>query len=701
MRPIAHPCRSGPTRRSPAAFGSALVRRLALFPILIALAASLFAARSNAQWREFLPHPVENRAYLDAYTSYERDHLESNGRTSWWEDIFFREKLTLESRGYSYHPRFVQYRFSIAGALRQEEYNTGRYRTKGWSVDPGFEYDTTLYLLPEHSYNLEVFARRFEPLYKERAATRHSSVQARQGLDFRYRRKPWFAHAGYVHDKIDNSMTSAELNRLNLDGQYFKRFTGGNELSFSGSVNPMWFSTSDGRSGDTFYYSTGNYLNLQDVPRWAVPIRLTSNVSQTWYTQNNISMRDTDNDQFLWYEWLTVTLPWRFRSDVYYRYQDNTVTAPGYQRDYQNRDLKIDLIHRLYESLDSVYTYRNVRQDSSGGDSVFSSNALAFNYAKTIPTGRLLVNTNLSRGEADIAGQVSVVDENFSAEVPMLQPYVLGQANVDPSLIAVYFKNPLPPFDLQYLEPQYYTKVPAGNTYGIQITSMPAAYALPNSYDFLVSYSFSGDYSLRTDTVGTTASVQLIENLVTPYFSYMRIASDVRGGYFPGVPVDSISYTSGVMFRYSGLQLRGEYQKYEWEIAPFDGWRADMQYVGVLDAYTNLFLSGSYLHRKYPRGSSFYYSIPFTEDTETATGNIQRQFFDRTLFVSIGGTYMHTDSIVDSDSATVNSSLLWRIGKVDLSMGGNVYLTESSGAYSVSTKRDHQFIWMNLRRRLF
>ncbi|HVM97554.1 MAG TPA: hypothetical protein VMT89_14255, partial [Candidatus Acidoferrales bacterium] len=262
-------------------------------------------------------------------------------------------------------------------------------------------------------------------------------------------------------------------------------------------------------------------------------------------------------------------------------------------------------------------------------------------------------------------------------------------------------KSPLPPFDIILLDPSLYHVTTLGNSTGIQVLDVPAMFAGNQSYDFFVNYNYSGDFALRTNNVGTNASVELFDSMLTPYVSYQAVRSDVLSGTFPGTPVDSTTYTSGLLVRYLGLQVRGEYQKFEWEVSPYEQWKAEMQYVQTLDEDTGLYGSGAYINKHYPHGTSESNTDAFTEQTETVSASIQRQFLLRTLFVSLGGSYAHVNGQIDSDASSINSSLLWKVGKVDLTVGANAYMSDSSGDVNARTKRDHEFLWVNLRRRLF
>lgn len=650
-----------------------------------------------AEWVDFVPRPLENGSFVDVYSSYERDHL-SNGTRRRWDDTFVREKLTVYSNGYSYHPRFLLYQFSLGGAAKQEDYESSLLPPQGWKYGSSVDYDARLHFLPEHPYNLHLFSRRYEPLFKEQAATQHSSVGESHGVSFRYREKPYFLHTGFVDDRVESSQSSSDVMRFNLDGEYFRRFTNGNEVSFNGAFNPSWFSNSAGLDGSSAQYLLGNFVNLQSA-------RLTSTLTKNDYDQESDSTR-FENDQLALYELLSLYLPWSFRSNLSYRYQENEgkirqAAAPTRERSDTGQDLQFDVIHRLYQSLDTTYTFRDFTRTSSGGDTTTLSNALAINYTKLIPRGRFLAGGSVARGDTANEGQADVVSEPYSA-ISVPGSFTLRQQDPDPTSIDVFLRSPLPPFETIRLEENaHYVVIPIGNTFEIQVFSLPSDFVVPGTYDFLVSYSLaSGDFELRSDTAGANVSAQLFENLLNPYFSYVAVRSEVLSGVFPGIPVDSTTYTTGLLVYLGPLRLRGEYQLVEWETSPYEAWRAEAQFVANLNPTTSAYATTSYVHRHYSVGTGAYYSSPFDEDAISGAGSIQKQLLSRNLHLSAGGSWTQLLGRTDTTAYSGNAALTWKIGKVDLSAGATAYASDTSGGGTMATRRDHELFYLKLRRRL-
>jgi hypothetical protein len=673
-----------------------------------------------ADWTAFIPRPFENGSFFDTFASFERDNIRSGTTPARWTDTFIRERLTLYSNGYSYHPRFLQYQFSLAGTGRQEDYDLSSQKSLGWRQGNGVEYDAGLFLLPEHSYNLHLFARRYEPLYKEQSATQHSSIETSRGAAFRYRKKPYFLHVNYVDDTIESGDSSSDVTRVGLSGEYFKRYTSGNELSFTAGFNPSWFSGAQGLGGSSTEYLLGNFLNLRRVPAWAVPVRLNSDLSKNSFEQESSSFGKFQNDQFVWYEILTADLPLNLRSDLSYRYQDNESTipnagtTPSRTLSDTGKDLHLDVVHRLYQSLDTTYTFLDGSRTSSGGETTALSHSLVLDYSKSIPRGRFMAGINLARSETDNRGRVDVVNEPHEAiNLPIPGSFILNQPNVEPASISVYLRcasgdssskrcpSRYAPGETVplYQDTNYRVRL-VGNNIEIYEIALPPEFD-PGAYDFLVSYSVAGDFGLRADMFGGNVSADLFDNLLTPYFSYGTVSSKVLSGVFPGTPVDSTTYTTGLLVHVGPVRMRGEYQDLQWELSPYQAWRAEVQYVGALNPTTSVYATAAYLNKHYPRGTSVQSTAAYTEETESASGTIQKQLFSRDLFVSAGGSYSRMQGLVDANAYSLSASLTWKIGKVDLSIGVSAYETDTAGTTTLALRRDHELATVNLRRRLF
>ncbi len=654
-----------------------------------------------AEWTLFLPRTLDNGAYLTVQGLYEEDDNRYADRSYRWSDTFVKEKLTLFSNGYFYHPRFLLYRAAVTGALSQERYDTSLAPAREWRPDDGFEYDFSLHLLPEHPYNLDLFARRYEPLFTERFADRENNVATSQGADFRFRRKPYFLHGRYSDDTLTSGALSSEVHRLGLNGEYFKQFADSDHLSLTAAWNPSRFSKSTGLEGSSREVLLGNLLAFGRY-------RLSSNLSSNHLDQEDRPSGRFESDQLIWQERFDIALPLHLRSVLTYRYQKSENLFPGIDPERlralssRSRDLSATLTHQLFESLTSSYGFTRGTRDSVGGESTSSSHQLGFSYDKTIPRGRLLLGASFGRNEIENAGRTDVVNEPHAA-VAVPGSFELGQENVERASIALFLRSPVSPFEsIRLSEGVHFALTSQFNTLEIQIFALPPQFVLPASYDFEVSYSLAGGgFALRSRFRSVSGSVQLFDNRLTPYASRSTVQAEIRSGFYPGAIPDSTTTTAGLLFRLGDLRARAEFRQVDWETSPYSSWLGELQYVGALTRTTRLYATAAHRRWDYPHGRSGLPGDAANQTTDLASVDLQQKLFARTMLLSVGGSYSKMHGLLDTRSHSLHASLSWKIGRTDFSAGATIYDSESEGGGIAISRRTRRLYSLRLRRDLF
>ena len=453
------------------------------------------------------------------------------------------------------------------------------------------------------------------------------------------------------------------------------------------------------------------------------PVRLYSSLRDNTSIQSSSRSGNFTNDQLVWYELLSVYLPANFRTDAAYRYRlythsTNDPHPAASQRSPTSATTRAStsstaLPERRIPPNPPLYDSRS----SSGGNVWSLTNALAVDYTELIPVGG-------SSQEAACASsdyqqhRPGQHRQSVVPGIPVPGSFTLQQQNVALGSIIVNLQctqsHPCPPpmvpnqiVPLTENTDYTVTSFDNGTTVAINVITLPEPLVVPGTYDFLVSYSaHGGNFELRTNTYGSTASVELFDNFLTPYFSYVAIRTNVLSGVFPS-PVDSTTYTTGLLITRGPVRVRGEYQDSQWQISPYQAWRVDVQYVSAINPTTSVYATAGYLNKYYPQGTSEDSTTAFTDESESVSASVQKQLFARNLFVSAGGSYSHLQGQINGDSYSTNGSLLWKVGRVDLTLGASAYGADtsggsvSSGTDIISTRRDHQFVYMKLRRRLF
>lgn len=672
--------------------------KLSHFVLLVLFVAALSPVVS-ADWKLFIPQPYERGAELRFTALGERDDNRLGNNTLNWDDRYLREKFSVYSKGSVYHPRFLQYDVSLGGLLRQEDYSSSLSESTGWQHSSGVEYNARVYVLPEHPYNGELFAFRLEPLTRQRASTLLSNVETSKGALFRYRKKPRFLNARYVENTIDTSESFSRTRTYGFGGTYLKDFENAKLLTVSASYNHPGFSNSFGLKGHSNEYLLSGLIRN----RW---LSSNSDLSKTDLTQGSSVLETLGSDQFSFMELVSARLRYNFRSDFRYRHQRNTnntasaATAP-IERSSTINEAEVTVAHQLYESLESRYTFRRESTASTGGDSTNVGNYGYVNYTKRTDWGILLTGLNLGRSSLDSSGETAVVNETH-AVVSVPGSFLLNEPQqVDPLSIQVFLKSPLPPNETILLEENvHYTVFFGGASVQINVFSLPPRFAVPETYDFVVTYAFlNGTFKLQTDTFGYRFSFDFFNSLM-PYYDYSRTAQDLLSGSFPGQLYDSTAQTVGLVYRRAGLRLMGEYQNLDWPVSPYNAKRFEARYTDSVTPTFSLTAAAEYLDKYYLE------SVLETQDAHrdkrtSLFMNIQKQLFDRRLRFTAGGSYSRFRGLLQGDLVSFNTSLTWRVAKLDFALGASAYRSDTTGPVSPDQLRTHQYFYLNVGRKLF
>lgn len=667
--------------------------------LILILMVATFPSFVSADWRLFIPQPYERGAELRFMAVQESDDYTFGDNKLNWDDRYLREKFSVYSKGSVYHPRFLQYDVSLGGLLRQENYSSSLVASTGWNNSPGVEYNARAYLLPEHTYNGELFAFRLEPLSRQRAATQLTNVETSKGAMFRYRNKPHFLNARYVENTISYASNSSETRTFYLGGTYLKDFQNAKLFTLTGSYNYPRYSNSLGLTGHSNEYLLSGMIRNS----W---LSFNSDLSKSNLHQDGSFSASLGSDQFSLLELLSAHLPMNFRSDFRYRHQRNTNTsvnqdASPIEISSTVNETALTVAHQLYESLDSSYTFRRETTGSTGGNSTNVGNYGYANYTKRTGWGILQAGVDLGRSDLDSSGQTAVVNETHPA-VSVPGSFLLNQPQqVDPRSLQVFLKSPLPPHETILLQENvHYTVFAGGNTFQVNVFSLPPQFAVPETYDFFVTYSLlSGTFKLQTDTLGYRFSFDFF-NALTPYYDYSKTAQELLSGYFPGSLYDSTERTAGLVYRRGGLRLLGEYQTLDWPVSPYNATRFEARYSDSLTPTFSLSASAEYLNKYYAQ-SIRDTQPPYTDRRTSAFLNVQKQFFSRRMRFSAGGSYSRFQGQIQGDLYSFNSGLTWRVAKLDFALGASAYNSNTRQPLITDQTRAHQYFYLNVGRKLF
>ena len=177
--------------------------------------------------------------------------------------------------------------------------------------------------------------------------------------------------------------------------------------------------------------------------------------------------------------------------------------------------------------------------------------------------------------------------------------------------------------------------------------------------------------------------------------------SKVLSGTFEGGPVENKFTTAGIIFQKMPFRVLAEYQQLDSNINPYKQWKGEMNCNTPVTDTSRMYIATSYARKYYPIGSSSQDPQAYTEDTATFSANIQKHFFERSLVLTAGGSYSAFMGLIKSTAYSLNSNLEWKIGKMYMTLGASGYRSKSEGVGTLQNERDHEYYYVNIKRKLF
>ena len=652
-----------------------------------------------ADLRQFIPQIYSTEGDLEIDASHENKEnivSENGSRTA---DTFLSEKIVLTVKGFVYHPRFLLFLGKFGTGLSQEKYRqSSDIFTEDSSHSEGiWEYEFRTLLLPEHPYNLELYALRYNPFIVGRANPEINSVTTSEGALFTYRKRPFKVKLNYNVSRTESTRSDSDSENYGAFANYFKE-----NFTLAGSISRSV--TNASVSSATTEYKLLNYSINNQIRLFQRRVYFTSIAGQIISDQRAVETY-TEGNRTTWSEQLNMYLPWNFNSIITY----------GYFRDIQ-RSQEIDtkvksltesmtntagvtVTHQLFDSLRTAYNYNYNASLTSTGDAFTSINSLNAAYTKKIPWGKLFAGLLLSQSLLDRRGNPMVAGENYKAAI--FDEFTLEESEIDLQSLKVYVKDPsLGPIELT--NNVHYSISPVGNTFKIFIIDIPAIVKDPDPnfvYAFRVTYLFTiSSFKLRKTGVGYNLKLELFNKLVNPFYAYYHEDQELLYGTLPSGVDEITSNTVGLLLEKRPYSLLTEYQDYDSRLNPSKRYRAETNYRQSFNGTT--YADARVYYEKIKHLVSVYNP---ESTTETSTGidmKINKRYPRKHLTITGLASYGHRKLIFDTNRYSLGAFLTWTLEKIDLSLGANLYRTESS-INTGGSENTNQTYYFSLKRKLF
>ena len=231
----------------------------------------------------------------------------------------------------------------------------------------------------------------------------------------------------------------------------------------------------------------------------------------------------------------------------------STAGVPSFASDISDTRLNsepVGITHRLYNSLISNYKIDYASLKSGTGDGTTISHTLSFGYTKNIPWGRLRSSFSIGRSIADSKGIQIITNEPHSG-VAVPGNFTLNNQDVNLATVTVWLKSPIVQGEQVLLrENTDYVITPFGNTLKINLLMLPPQFAVPGTYDFVVTYSLiETDSRIETKNLSYSISLELFEESFIPYYNHSTSSQTILSGSEDLVPLQITTDAVGFSLR--------------------------------------------------------------------------------------------------------------------------------------------------------
>ncbi len=654
--------------------------------------------------KEFIPKYFDYSGELVLKGMTDGRKTKTDDRSNSYQNINFQEYFHANGIGFVYSPSFISLLSDISIGLQQESKEGDNLSYKNYSGMLGFRQELTL--LPNHPYNLFLYAGRTDEMVRGRAGASSSAVVYEWGARARYQKRPWQTTLNYTHFQTESTWDSV-TDTVGANLYYFDTLTFWN---INGSYNHYISSRYDDQDRTIKDIFSAHISKKWDSFRILSRYELDQHDQDNHYQATlNLADYSETRERWEWYTELAADLPYNVTSRFSYRKRNNEAS---YQRGTQTGEASnetdnynLNFTHHLYKSLITNLNSGYRTTESLSGGTEQKDIRLSTSYSKMIRWGT--IGSSLAGGITDTGntGSTTTLSKKYSLTPSSPTSFDLNSSQLDPNSIRVSVINS---FDNDLVIPLipdiHYTVIPLGESYRVLILSLPPSLTEPwTDYIYLVDYEDLGsDYTMRGKTWGGTVKLALFNQLLTPHAAYRQSDQQVLDGYFPGILDNSKAYDVGLSANYG--TVRADISKY---------WRkSTTENEERLIAY----LTSSYNFTQLTGGSwALSYENRIIEQLYTGTSSrlpeldediytTHLQFFtawpEWRLDGNLGLNYSFYQGLGESTTRNINSSLNWRIGRMDISMR-LAYHDSESEVQTSNTSSNYYTAWLVIRRLLF
>lgn len=378
------------------------------YELLVLVGVALFIlTETNDTYARAYFHMEKPLMGLGFSYEFDNDRQTVSGSTYETERHEFRERLSIESRGWVYHPNFWEYDFDFRPEFGQRREDLNSEKGSRDVYLQGYNLRSTF--LPAKPYSMTLFGSRrnipslsaFSRVSETDITTFGANFNLKYSLlptSLQYTRSEEKETGFYSsQENIDTwrlrTRHRSESSTTDLTAAYEERIS--TSGGFTSNIDSL-----DSSIRNTFFLADGK-------------ISFSSNLSQR-LTHND----DVENSSIVFSE----NIEWKHRANLTSHYDLNYSRNTSDEFFNETRSLSAGLFHQLYENLTTNLSGDVINKEFSGGSENSYVGDLYFNYVRPIPWGTIGANMGFN-----YRLRRSIFDEEF---IPVIdEPLVLSGFN--------------------------------------------------------------------------------------------------------------------------------------------------------------------------------------------------------------------------------------------------------------------------------
>jgi len=539
--------------------------------LAILLLAALGALPSATQARDQGP-PVQWLAFGDIgatlelqYEAEERDLRSKEGGTIvFFRDERFHEILTLDTRGYVYHPRFLDFRASIGVELEQADVTVnqpdGNSRTNDHFTSP--QYSISGVFFRDHPVSLSFGAERYHRTDTRNFGDLYTLDAENQRATLSFKGDTMPAEVFFEHSKRDERQSGLGESRITDETRYgfgITRFDGPSTShaqyehhdNLEDVLTPNTFTPEYTFERHVDTVTLDNNLRFGSERRSFLDSRFSHSDETGSFTSTRTSLGEGLHLQHFKELWSDYGIAWS--RDTFAQNTSSSVVG------------RAALSHQLFESLLSRLSFRGEQwrfeqsqRDRYGAD-------LDFNYRKKIPRGMLFLDFGGGQDfttERGSGTQRQVFDE--SHVLADLSTTFLDNPDVVDGSVLVTAANNI----TVYILGVDYELVPAGRL--TQIRRIVTG-TIPDGATVLVDYAYaiSGPMKYTTRRWHGGVRLDLFDHLLALYARRYSSTNTVTSGVDDGRLEDLVDTFYGATLTLGPVLVTAEHNIHDSTLVPY------------------------------------------------------------------------------------------------------------------------------------